>query len=204
MAVKFKSSGPHDTASKLSLDKKEGLRTQELPTAALHNHIGFLHELGHAKQFIENPMFMDGSVMNSPEFAGDIEAAARQRKDHWKKVHDPKYQTELVRLARARGIALPQPSTSSTAPKQPWSAAPAPASPITPVGVPAPPMPPGPTPPGGKSLVRDPYQLQSLRVVRPQWGVRIETDNLSRHEWPICEELGYPKRNYTDLLILKE
>jgi len=59
--------------------------------------------------------------------------------------------------------------------------------------------------PGGLSLAkRDPYQLAALRVCKPEWGVRIETDNLIRHEWPICEEMGFAKRNYTDLIVLKE
>lgn len=34
------------------------------------------------------------------------------------------------------------------------------------------------------------------------WAVRVETDNLIRHEWPICRELGYPIRQYTDLVSL--
>ena len=32
------------------------------------------------------------------------------------------------------------------------------------------------------------------------YGVRIEADNMAKHEWPICDELGIPRRlNYRDL-----
>jgi hypothetical protein len=34
----------------------------------------------------------------------------------------------------------------------------------------------------------------------PKWGVPIEEDNMSRHEWPICIELGLPlRKNYRDV-----
>lgn len=34
----------------------------------------------------------------------------------------------------------------------------------------------------------------------PVWGPPIEMDNMSRHEWPICRELGLPLRaNYRDI-----
>ena len=32
------------------------------------------------------------------------------------------------------------------------------------------------------------------------YSVRIEADNIARHEWPICDELGIPRRlNYRDI-----
>ena len=32
------------------------------------------------------------------------------------------------------------------------------------------------------------------------FGVRIKADNIARHEWPICDELGFPRRlDYRDL-----
>jgi hypothetical protein len=34
----------------------------------------------------------------------------------------------------------------------------------------------------------------------PVWGAKIEMDNMSRHEWPICRELGIvPRSNYRDI-----
>jgi hypothetical protein len=37
------------------------------------------------------------------------------------------------------------------------------------------------------------------------WGVVIEMDNMSRHEWPICKELGLPRRvNYRDINATSE
>jgi DNA-directed RNA polymerase subunit RPC12/RpoP len=34
----------------------------------------------------------------------------------------------------------------------------------------------------------------------PVWGAKIEMDNMSRHEWPVCKELGLGQRvNYRDV-----
>ena len=34
----------------------------------------------------------------------------------------------------------------------------------------------------------------------PVWGAKIEMDNMSRHEWPICKEMGIePRTNYRDI-----
>lgn len=47
---------------------------------------------------------------------------------------------------------------------------------------------------GDKKL---PLQKLDAPVV---WGVPIEHDNMNRHEWPICRELGLPLRaNYGDM-----
>jgi hypothetical protein len=38
-------------------------------------------------------------------------------------------------------------------------------------------------------------------VAKFQYGLRVESDNMARHEWPICDELGIPRRlNYRDLV----
>lgn len=35
------------------------------------------------------------------------------------------------------------------------------------------------------------------------WSVRLEMDNLNRHEWPICDEARLPRRlHYTDLMTI--
>ena len=50
--------------------------------------------------------------------------------------------------------------------------------------------------------------LSNLMVKKENWRqrdsiVRIESDNLARHEWPICDEKKMPRRNsYADLIIL--
>lgn len=44
---------------------------------------------------------------------------------------------------------------------------------------------------------KKPVQKLAAPVV---WGVPIEHDNMRRHEWPICRELGLPlRRNYGDM-----
>ena len=50
--------------------------------ADMHHDIAFLHELGHAKQWIENPSFFNGNLNNTKKFAGDIQNAA---KSFWQK-----------------------------------------------------------------------------------------------------------------------
>lgn len=214
LAIAFKSTGPHDQASKVALDKRSGQRTTASAQQALHNYIGFLHELGHAKQFIETPLFVDGSPMNQPKFAGEIESAARTRKDFWANAQDPKQRKLIADTARKHVKSLPEFATvvslkMPTKPAAQAAVAPglpgvpsAPGIPAAPGGIPgAPPLLAPGAPIGAR---RDPYQLAALRVCKPQWGVRIETDNLIKHEWPICDELGYPKRNYTDLVVLRE
>lgn len=42
----------------------------------------------------------------------------------------------------------------------------------------------------------------NMRMCKPAWSVRIETDNLIQHEWPVCREMGYPTRQYTDLVMM--
>lgn len=115
-------------------------------TVPLHNNIALLHEFGHAKQWIENPMFFSGGVQNTRAFAGKIKDAA---------------------FNRARDKA---PDTMNYGQK--------------------------------RRFATDRLKLTGLRITAPAWSVRIETDNLHRHEWPICKEMGYPQRQYTDLVLL--
>jgi len=43
---------------------------------------------------------------------------------------------------------------------------------------------------------------QAKEFKTPAWGVQIEEDNMSRHEWPICLELGLPvRKNYRDINV---
>lgn len=53
--------------------RKEGA-AQATP---LHQYIAYFHELGHAKQWIENPSFFDGGPQNTANFAQEIQTAAR-------------------------------------------------------------------------------------------------------------------------------
>lgn len=53
-----------------------------------------------------------------------------------------------------------------------------------------------------KAFVDSILKPQDMRQAMPAWSVRTETDNLIRHEWPICREMGYPLRQYTDLVTV--
>ena len=154
MEVKFTGPGPTEIASTFKVRPK--------PNVSLHSYIGFLHELGHAKQFIENPGFFR-------EVTTNIEKATWVNRTGSKGSvplgggtgafqSDPKFRFEIEKAAKAM-YEKKRPNAH-------------------------------------KGL-----QLSGVRMTKPQWGVRIETDNLNRHEWPMCDELGYPKRNYTDLVV---
>jgi hypothetical protein len=98
----------------------------------LHPFIAFLHELGHAKQFIEYPWLFD-----APRVAFDaINTAARMRLE--------------------KGLTFPE--------------------------------------------VRK--ILPTSKPVAPGWAVRVESDNMNKHEWPMCKEAGYPCRQYTEISLL--
>mgnify|MGYP003387661202 FL=1 len=47
----------------------------------------------------------------------------------------------------------------------------------------------------GKNMLK----LRQVRMTKPGWSVRIETDNMINHEWPIAHEMNYPIRQYTEL-----
>ena len=108
--------------------------------AAMHHYIAFLHELGHAKQWIESPVFFNGSSLNTKKFATDLAAAA---KTFWQK-------KQKITYGQAGAL----------------------------------------------------LQHNNMRLTNPSWAVRIEMDNLTRHEWPICDETRTPRRlGYTDLIM---
>jgi hypothetical protein len=154
MEVGFPGPGPTETASTFKVGPKRNV--------SLHSYIGFLHELGHAKQFLENPGFFREVTANitkatwvnrtgskGPVALGGGSGAFQS---------DPKFRFEIETAAK-KMYEKKRPNAH-------------------------------------KGL-----QLTNVRMTKPQWGVRIETDNLNRHEWPMCDELGYPKRNYTDLVV---
>ena len=138
-----------DVNAKLGV-KVQGPHGQQI--VPLHNNIAFLHELGHAKQWIKSPAFFNGALQNTGGFEKDIKNAA----------------SEMMTKVRTRVETKPE-GLGYSANKN-WGTA--------------------------------PLQLTGLRLCRPGWSVRIETDNLMTHEWLICDEMRYPKRQYTDLVML--
>lgn len=55
----------------------------------------------------------------------------------------------------------------------------------------------------GKDSLSLPGVEEAAKWKPPVWNVAIEEDNMSRHEWPICMELGLPRRkNYRDINVM--
>jgi len=142
--------------------------------------IAFLHELGHAKQFIENPdkftrrSFRSGKVLEEIS-ASEIEDAAR----HWATGLGNTSRKALATDARfkfsSKRPVNPEPNKFVVQPNRPNFA---------------------------QARNDKHLNLGSNRLTKPAWGVKLETDNLISHEWPICRELGWPEgnlRHYTDI-----
>jgi hypothetical protein len=55
-------------------------------------------------------------------------------------------------------------------------------------------------PPPHLATKDDLYAVAVQRKATGNWGRVLEMDNMARHEWPICREIGVPYRtNYRDL-----
>ena len=154
----------------VDLDAKLGLRVRNAHNASeepsmigekveFSNYIAFLHELGHAKQWIENPLFFIAPPMATTRFAADIKQAAIGRATRGD-VNAPQRQGSGVIAQIKYNKALTSYMSSHPVFGEIQN----------------------PTPKG--------------------WGVRVESDNIFRHERPICDELRLPARlNYRDLII---
>lgn len=154
----------------VDLDAKLGLRVRNAHNASeepnmigakveFSNYIAFLHELGHAKQWIENPVFFIAPPMATTRFAADIRQAA------------------IGRMTRGDTNAPKREGTG-------WQAQAKFNKALT-------------------NYVSSHPVFGGIRNPDPKgWGVRVESDNIFRHERPICEELRLPQRlNYRDLVI---
>ena len=166
----------------------------------LHPYIAFLHEFGHAKQWIENPYLFDGNVSTTRNNESKLVEVPWFKKEFQKDL-----QTKIKDMAYAKAVKSAQKSAPPAAIVPASGPAGAQSGPPGPPGAP-PPAPP-PTAMGSvkratiNAQVDKDLKLQATRVTNPQWAVRIETDNLIRHEWPMCVEAGYPKRNYSEIEI---
>lgn len=115
--------------------------------APLHHFIALLHELGHAVQWLENPVFFNGNMMHGTAGAVAIKNAAT---------------AFFRRKAQGQGIGAY----------------------------------------GAQTAFAQQYTGVVAAHVPRAWAVRVEMDNLMRHEWPICDEAGFARRlGYTDLLF---
>ena len=150
--------GPHERHLKRSQARLPNM-------VAFDNRIATLHELGHAKQFIERPGWyrLMGDAQRKSAFREQIEDAA-------KKMWTP---TPKPVAAHVGGGGD---------------------------GVPPPPPPPHPIGAISRPTAPDFVGKRSKHAANQTWVVVIDRDNMARHAWPICDELGLPKRmNYTVL-----
>lgn len=222
---------------------------------ALEKYVALLHELGHAKQFLETPWLFERPAVAEK----DIEKAAIQMRDMAlrKELGLPARQmikttagigqkfnmasaaaaSQIAVLERKATNLIAQISFASRAHQSREAArlrqefstleqqiADAKAglakgvgakSSAAPMPVKASSGPPGPPPPpaasvGGpdtRAMAAESLGLTKKAAVKKAgWSVPVETDNLIRHEWPICRELGMREehlRNYTDLVVMK-
>ena len=123
----------------------------------------------------------------------------------FKKEFQKDLQTKIKDMAYTKAVKSAQKSAPAAAIIPASGPAVAQSGPPSPPGVP--PLAPPPASMGSvkratiNAQVDKDLKLQATRVTNPQWAVRIETDNLIRHEWPMCVEAGYPKRNYSEIGI---
>lgn len=184
-------------------------QTPHANMSSFNNRVALLHELGHAKQFIERPewyRFYAGAKKEA-----DSRAELETGKQNAPATHGI-FREELETKATevwTRKLTPPKPKIASSPAASVGSGGMPPGPPKAP-GPPGPPGPPkAPGPPGapgvlGGSNVRQQVQAilptRSERPKNQKWFVVIDVDNMQRHEWPICTEMGLPIRmHYSDL-----
>lgn len=157
---------------------------------SLDNRIAALHEFGHAKQWLERPMLFDQQKKAAPGYS--TESIERSLKSAVKAERIG--QVNLARRDAALKLGGAQQDvrlTSSRAgfakdiqerAEKYW----------TKRGM--------GTADLGVRTAEDVAAFEAALKKAPVWGRAIEMDNMERHEWPICRELGIPIRtNYRDL-----
>jgi hypothetical protein len=221
----------------------------------ISRHVVLLHELGHAKQWIENPHLFDEYVYRMPD-GSTLKVNGINSEDTRKEITDRAIQLRMGRPLTlpksipgnglpARGPVQPPPGARNTAPPPfagngmpppppapPFAVKgmppPPPAPPFAGNGIPPPPpappfagngmpppppappfagngMPPPPPPPPAGGNARGASRQAAMGELglnagvhwpsQKGWSVRIELDNMQRHEWPICDESGNPRRH---------
>lgn len=173
--------GPHNLH--LDPEKCTGARV------SIDNRIAMLHEFGHAKQWMERPALFDNQPKAPAKTSPEAEArrlatgvkpgrTGSVREDARAKALKLGGAERDLRLGATRAGLASDISAKAT---ELWSKKGS----------------------GDTSFVRGKGELETFeKGVKegPQWGRAIEMDNMARHEWPICRELGLPLRtNYRDI-----
>lgn len=140
----------------------------------LHRYIAILHELGHAKQWVEMPGWFEIMGRNTAKVDFlDLRAEIVNRATPKPKTPEPVMATSESVMS---GPPPPPPSMDSA----------------------------GPTRMQIQSEVLKKLALPSMKFshTHAKWPFMIEQDNMARHEWPICDEARYPRRaGYSDLAV---
>jgi hypothetical protein len=160
---------------------------------AMDNRVALLHELGHAKQWIDNPLFFDNHYKQQKGALAKPQLKIPQKNPaKADPLLHPEGPTELVAKkvsgSGALGASFAQSIQKRAA--ELWEK-----KGLAQKGLAM--RDPLMNPDGGFLLT-----VEELEAFQPVTGfsVRIEADNMARHEWPICRELGIPLRvNYRDI-----
>lgn len=160
----------------------------------MDNRVALLHELGHAKQWIDNPTFFDNHYKQQKGSVAKPNVKIPQKNSaKADPLLHPEGPTEMVgkKIKGSGDLGASFAQAIQKRAVEVWDKK------------------------GGMGqkgqAMRDPLvnpdggfllTVAELEAFQPITGfsVRIEADNMSRHEWPICREMGIPLRvNYRDI-----
>jgi hypothetical protein len=176
----------------------EDCAKQSVSLENMDNKVALLHEFGHAKQWLENPMAFDNHFMGQKGSApGKNLSVQRTIPGSEDPLLHPEGRKGPVKVGLKGGGNAGQSFAQAIQARaaEVWGKKGNPYDPLL-------------NPKGGFSVSegdrRGDWLLtaQDLEQFKPISGysVRIESDNMARHEWPICDELGLPRRrNYRDI-----
>ena len=168
--------------------------------AKLHTHVVVLHELGHAKQYIENPFWFNRVATSQANvLLKEIQTAALSMEAGIYTPHRFAHKSD----GQWKGVQKqPQPSVRNpAAPSVPSLPVPTEGGPSTQASEGGPP--PAPKPLGGPGmlsrnakldLAKNKFGLKDFVDPHKKWAMIVEQDNMARHEWPICQDKRQPVR----------
>ncbi len=168
----------------------EDCSKQGVTAEAMDNRIALLHEFGHAKQWIENPLYFDNHFMQQTGKEQKPSLTVTKKVGDGDPLLNPKGVFKPVNVnVKGKGVLgetfaqAIQRRAAEVAGARAKSGM-AMADPLI-------------NPDGGWLLTRD--ELDQIKPIKG-YSLRIESDNIARHEWPICDELGIKRRlNYRDI-----
>jgi hypothetical protein len=187
--------GPHNLFLPKRVRKQLGIHKSGETWVSLNNRVTLLHEIGHSKQWIERPGLFDNDYRSETK-VGTREGA-------------PKMKDVSAQEIYAKAKAMQERTASGTGVKPTVTRGPALV--VKPSGWTKP-------NPGGErtpevrgARAPDLSFLPDVEAGGPPrqkldapvgWAVPTEQDNMARHEWPICLEMGLPLRsNYGDIRL---